>query len=63
MNDAAGQYHPFFDMCGYCELSAGGVHGPKCPLSQPFPIQQEPQVKINLTINLVEVINVDNKRH
>lgn len=34
MIDTAGQYHPFFDMCGYCQMSTGGQHEVHCPIFQ-----------------------------
>jgi len=34
MFDAAGEYHPFYDMCGYCQMSTAGQHQPNCPLFQ-----------------------------
>lgn len=51
MIDTAGQYHPFIDMCGYCALSTGGLHQLNCPLSQPFLLQEEPKVKVNIEIS------------
>ncbi len=30
MIDTAGVYHPFLDMCCYCEMDTGGNHSPSC---------------------------------
>lgn len=32
MFDTGGQYHPVYDMCGYCEMNTGGQHEAHCPL-------------------------------
>lgn len=31
MIDTAGQYHPFIDMCAFCEIDTGGNHQDWCP--------------------------------
>ena len=51
MIDTAGQYHPFSDMCAYCEMNTGGQHQLNCPLFQPFPPQEESKVSVNIKIN------------
>ena len=37
MVDTAGVYHPFLDMCCYCEMDTGGNHIPTCPLNKMKP--------------------------
>lgn len=53
MTDTAGQYHPFFDMCGYCEMDTGGQHQPNCPLFQPFPSLLLPEVSMVVSIEFL----------
>lgn len=43
MYDSAGQYHPFYDMCGYCSMTTGGQHEFWCPCYQP-PVKTKEQL-------------------
>ncbi len=59
MFNTAGQYYPFYDMCGYCQLSTGGMHEANCPLSHPLPLKEEPKVKINIKIKWGNSVDSD----